>query len=176
MPYKMIDGVKHVRVRKMWLPCHPTPLDVSTNLTGTDTQFIAMNRRDAFDGDDKAFAYAKKQANEAGVDTNGKWYSSQMASSPYGADGWIGGLDDVKRQCEEKGHGCKGSVNTPVRFTDDHLAAGEGDYKVADQLVHDDLEMEYTEHANAVGKPVQVTSDAYDERFVERQAEMSAGV
>lgn len=89
----------------------------------TDTTFLA-GRGDGLPGGRRGNAKAIRKARQQGV--SGGFYSEQLGQ-------WITSKEDVKRICQEKGHGCSGLVNVPIREpeTDPH----DKPYKVADDVV-----------------------------------------
>lgn len=85
-------------------------------MSNTDREFLqgTENGRqfqdNTFIGD-----FYKNAAREAGQDPTGKIYLSGLARYPGDPEAWVSGRGDVQRVCEQRGWGCEGSVNMPVR-------------------------------------------------------------
>ncbi|MHC4866918.1 MAG: hypothetical protein ACYTEX_22800 [Planctomycetota bacterium] len=94
----------------------------------TDTTFLA-GRGDGLPGGRRGNAAAIRKARQQGV--AGGFYSEQLGQ-------WITSKEDVKRICREKGHGCSGLVNVPIREpeTDPH----DKPYRVAEDIVQREVE------------------------------------
>jgi hypothetical protein len=94
----------------------------------TDTTFLA-GRGDGLPGGRRGNAKAIRKARQQGV--SGGFYSEQLGE-------WITSKEDVRRICEEKGHGCSGLVNVPIREpeTDPH----DKPYQVAEDVVQREVE------------------------------------
>ncbi len=101
----------------------------SPPMSNTDREFLQGRGGcyDQFGANPQIGAYYAKVAKAAGVDTTGKLYLSGLAAFPGDPKAWVTGRGDVKRVCEERGWGCSGAVNMPVRRVAEVSGGGLGE-------------------------------------------------
>jgi hypothetical protein len=88
----------------------------SPPMSNTDREFLEGRGgcHDQFQGSPQGEFY-RRAAAAAGVDTAGRVYLSSLAAYPGDPVAWVSGRGDVRRVCEERGWGCRGAVDVPVR-------------------------------------------------------------
>jgi len=78
--------------------------------------------------------WLRRQAEDAGVATNGKWYCSGLASFPGDPTAWVGDRGDVLRIAREKNLTVHGYVEHEGHETD-----GGGDIPISDDIIEDEV-------------------------------------
>jgi hypothetical protein len=81
----------------------------------------------------------KKIANEAGISTHGKYYSSQLAAFPGDPLAWVSDLDDVRRAARINNLNVEGIIKQTAEPGDPDLGSQwkTGGYRVAPEIVED---------------------------------------
>lgn len=80
--------------------------------SNTDREFLAGHVNGSqFAGREGLGDHYKKEAEAAGVSTNGKVYMGGLAAYPGDPKAWVDGRGDVERVCRERGYNCRGQVN-----------------------------------------------------------------
>lgn len=72
------------------------------------------------------------QAEAAGVNPTGKYYSGTLARFPGDPEAWVDSVGDIKRLCEQRGWGATGAVNITTPEGD---GPSDAPYRVADDIV-----------------------------------------
>ncbi|HET6575196.1 MAG TPA: hypothetical protein VFG68_16435 [Fimbriiglobus sp.] len=82
----------------------------------------------------------RRVAEARGQSTTGKVYLQQLAAFPGDPRAWVDSRGEVRRVCEERGHGCEGAVTVKHREVPPNTVALADDLvreEVADRLVAD---------------------------------------
>ena len=83
---------------------------------GTDAAFLEGHvNGNQFENEPIIGDAYKAEATAKGVDITGKVYLSQLATYPGDPEAWVSGRGDVQRVCEQRGWGCKGSVEVKAQ-------------------------------------------------------------
>lgn len=120
-------------------------------MSDTDREFLEGQGGcyDQFPGEMAAVGdFYRKKAEAAGVNITGKVYKSSLANEPGDVRAWVSSKDDVKRICEERGMGCTGAVNVPLR-TD---VKPKAKIPIADDLVAEAVEARIDENPDLAHK------------------------
>lgn len=109
----------------------------------TDTRFMSENHSyNQFDGgagDKMAGDRAMDEARRAGVITSGGRYCHQLASYPGDPTAWVWSRADVVEAARRKGLQVEG-CGIKYRPPEEPIKIWDNDYKVADDIVQDELE------------------------------------
>jgi len=114
----------------------------------TDTTFMA-GRRDEFNGNNVLRRIYMERARAAGVNPTGKVYSGGLARFPGDPKAWINDRSDVERIARDRGVRVEGSINCDY-LPEDMTDPFNEPYRVADELVEDEIDRIETES----GEPV----------------------
>ncbi len=85
-------------------------------MSNTDREFLEGRcNGNQFEKQPAAGEFYRSMALAGGVNPVGKVYCSGLAEYAGDPRAWVSGRGDIQRICEERGWGCQGSVNLPVR-------------------------------------------------------------
>lgn len=161
-----VKGETH-SMAEMLAACRPPGLGL------TDTAFLRDSGGRNIDGV-MAADYYREIARANGITPDGCRYCPQLASFPGDPAAWVSSVGDAKRVAETKGLKLEGGIqHTPAGYNDVPVDDGNGEYEVADDIVHDHIAGLYDDNPEMVEEVNSNPQKAHD--LVEKTKQTLSG-